>query len=360
MDSRRASVYLASRSWAVGWNGVWGRSFAMAQRIYYGVISVSLLVALFLVDIRLAMAANDWGGPWGELVRRGSVIPLVFVTLLVIGAVEMTRLLRAKGFQPFTRFACVMVALLMLSPWFSAAGWLGQGPAEVEGLLWLTVLMLVACVGTGLLTLARGRPEGAMGDAAATLVVICFLGFLGSFALQLRCGRDVPAQEGAWLLLITLLVTKVSDIGAYLVGNPWGRRKLAPAISPRKTIEGALAGLAASVLVAVMFAVPEWFFPPSTGFGAPATSAEGLPRAFMLLNAPDDLSPFPRAIIFGVLVSIAGQAGDLFESCFKRDAGVKDSGSVLPTFGGILDLVDSPILSIPVAWVLLTVIWKVV
>ncbi len=332
----------------------------MAQRIYYGMMSVGLLVALFLVDIRLAMAADNWGGPLGELCRRGSVIPVAFVAMLVMGAVEMVRLLRAKGFQPFTRFACCMVAVLVVSPWLSAAGWLGQGPAEVEGLLWLTVWMIVACVGTGLLTVVQGRPEGAMGDAAATLAVICFLGFLGSFALQLRCGRDVPAQEGAWLLLITLLVTKVSDIGAYLVGKNWGRRKLAPSISPGKTVEGAIAGLTASVLVAVAFAAPEWFFPSSIGFAAPASSAEGLPRAFMLLSSSDDVGPVPRAIMFGVLVSIAGQFGDLLESRFKRDACVKDSGSVLPTFGGILDLVDSPMLSIPVAWILLTVVWKVV
>jgi phosphatidate cytidylyltransferase len=85
---------------------------------------------------------------------------------------------------------------------------------------------------------------------AATLLMVFYVGFLGSFGLQLRCGRDIPGQEGAWLLLITLLVTKASDIGAYFVGTTMGRHKLIPGISPAKSIEGAVGGLMASALVA--------------------------------------------------------------------------------------------------------------
>ena len=77
--------------------------------------------------------------------------------------------------------------------------------------------------------------------------------------------------------------------------------------------------------------------------------------------SPDSIfCPILRAVLFGVAMSVAGQVGDLFESCCKRDAGSKDSGRIMPQFGGILDLVDSPVFAMPVAWFLLTAVWHVV
>jgi phosphatidate cytidylyltransferase len=79
-----------------------------------------------------------------------------------------------------------------------------------------------------------------------------------------------------------------------------------------------------------------------------------------LAHHPDGLSPVLRAAIFGLAMSAAGQFGDLLESCLKRDVGAKDSGRVIPRFGGILDLIDSPVLALPVGWFLLTWVWNVV
>ena len=86
----------------------------------------------------------------------------------------------------------------------------------------------------------------------------------------------------------------------------------------------------------------------------------GLQASVQLLSESDRMPPFLRLMILGFCLSAAGQFGDLFESCFKRDAEVKDSGKVIPRLGGILDLVDSLVFSIPVAWFLLTMVWKVV
>lgn len=116
------------------------------------------------------------------------------------------------------------------------------------------------------------------------------------------------AEDGLALVLWILLVTWATDIGAYLVGRSLGRRKLAPAISPNKTVEGLYGGIAAATLVAGAWVI-----------------ATGLPRALLLL-AP--------------LFAMAAQGGDLFESGMKRRAGIKDSGDWLPGHGGFLDRLD--------------------
>jgi phosphatidate cytidylyltransferase len=126
----------------------------------------------------------------------------------------------------------------------------------------------------------------------------------------------------AWILLV-ILVTWIADTAAYLVGRSIGRRKLAPHLSPNKTIEGALGGLAGAVLVSLAcFAL----------FGLP-----GGPLA---------------AILAGLALGVAGQIGDLSESLIKRQAGVKDSGDIIPGHGGILDRIDALLFALPVGWLI--------
>jgi CDP-diglyceride synthetase len=90
------------------------------------------------------------------------------------------------------------------------------------------------------------------------------------------------------------------------------------------------------------------------------TLAEDLTRSLRVSHDPDGMSPLLRAALLGLALSAAGQFGDLIESSFKRDAGVKDSGALIPRFGGILDLVDSPLVAVPIGWFLLTAVWGVV
>jgi len=178
--------------------------------------------------------------------------------------------------------------------------------------------------------------------------------------LQLRCAVDTPSEEGAWLLLVILLVTKASDIGAYFMGSTVGRHKLIPAISPGKTVEGAIGGLAASATVALAFALAARWTTSSPDASGVAMLLRDATLSFSLDHSSGAVSPAVRAVVFGLLLSAFGQIGDLFESCLKRDAGAKDSGSVIPRYGGILDLVDSPVMSVPVGWFLLTGVWHVV
>jgi phosphatidate cytidylyltransferase len=228
-----------------------------------------------------------------------------------------------------------MIAALVLTPWVISAGWLTSMPPSAGPLYSQVVVLIVTVVGAGVLAVVRRDPEGTFRDMGATLLMIFYLGFLGSFAVSIRCNQAGPGAEGAWLLMVVILVTKASDIGGFFVGTAFGRHKLRPAVSPAKSVEGMAGGLVASALAAAIMALA------MEGSSSVIAHDGGFPLAC-------------RAAVFGLALSAAGQLGDLVESCFKRDAGLKDSGKVIPCFGGILDLIDSPVLAMPVAWFLLT------
>lgn len=172
--------------------------------------------------------------------------------------------------------------------------------------------VLLAVLGVGLLRPSSGRPGWEA--MAVTLLGICYVNWLLGYTFWLRDlaeGRD-------WILLL-VSVTWLGETAAYLVGSALGRHRLAPAISPRKTVEGALAQLVMSVLAAL--GARAVFFP--------TLSLEG-------------------AIVVGLLLGVVGQIGDLIESAIKRSVGTKDTGRLIPGHGGMLDRVDSLLVNTPV------------
>ena len=178
----------------------------------------------------------------------------------------------------------------------------------------VAALHLVCCGALGLRRFPADRLVLA-GIARQVLgLVYCALPIALFIAL-----RSMP--EGVAWVLLTCAVVFAGDSAAFYVGTLRGRHKLAPAISPGKTVEGAIAGLAASLLTGALGAA---------GFLSGLSAAGGA--------------------VFGLLVGLAGQAGDLFESCWKRAAGVKDSGSLLPGHGGFLDRLDALLFAAPVAF----------
>ena len=342
----------------------------MGQRVSYGFMAIVVMVTLGGIDAAIAVWAHDAPAPWGALLRHGSLLPLLASAVTLAGAVEFNALCRRRDIHPHKRFAYIMIVALMLMPWLSAGGWLGDDVRAQEGLFWQVVSLATAAIGCSVLTVGRRDPRNALRDLGVTLGMIIYLGFLPSFAIQIRCG-EVGGQQGVALLAIAVLVTKASDIGAFFTGTLLGRHKLIPEISPAKSVEGAIGGLVSSALVAMFFA----------GLGSLVTAigvggivilsgsdgvvvtvggiVDDVTRAYAGTSKPGAMDPMVRALIFGVTLSAIGQIGDLVESCFKRDADVKDSGAILPRFGGILDLIDSPALAMPAAWFLYTVLWDV-
>ena len=159
--------------------------------------------------------------------------------------------------------------------------------------------------------------------AAYSVFGFLYLPWTLGYALLLRYAPD--GNVGAWTLTLPVIATFATDIGAFFVGTKWGRRKIAPEISPSKTLEGSLGGILSSFLALLVY-----------------TSL--VHRAF----------PFGwvELLIVSFLISVAAQLGDLTESMLKRFTGVKDSGNLLPGHGGVLDRLDSLIFSLPVTYYL--------
>ncbi|HEV8438445.1 MAG TPA: phosphatidate cytidylyltransferase [Methylomirabilota bacterium] len=181
----------------------------------------------------------------------------------------------------------------------------------------VSALVVFTAVVLGTLTAALWRPRGARiawEPFAITLFGVCYVNWLLGHGFWLR---DLPSGK-QWVLLL-IWVTWLGETAAYLIGSSMGRHPLAPAISPRKTIEGAVAQLLVSVLAAV--AAQAWFF--------------------TALSLGD-------AMIVGVLLGVVGQVGDLVESALKRSVGTKDAGELIPGHGGILDRIDSLLFNTPV------------
>ena len=143
-------------------------------------------------------------------------------------------------------------------------------------------------------------------------------------------------ENGPSLLIFLFFVVWAGDIAALYVGRAWGRRKLAPAISPGKTWEGAVASVAGSVLVALLLLEL-----------AEALSRGNFGKLSSLMSYPGSMAGW---LGLAVLLNVAAQVGDLVESAIKRGAGVKDSGAILPGHGGVLDRIDALLVASPVLW----------
>lgn len=188
---------------------------------------------------------------------------------------------------------------------------------------------LLGAIGLGLLTLCAFRSplERALPDAAFSVFGVLYTG------VSLATIPLISAQEnGPSLLLFLFFVVWTGDIAALYIGRSFGKRKLAPSISPGKSWEGSIASIAGSVIIGVLLV-----------FLAQALEA----RSIELLSYPGSLF---RWIFLAMLLNVAAQVGDLIESAIKRGAGVKDSGSLLPGHGGILDRIDALLLAAPVLW----------
>jgi phosphatidate cytidylyltransferase len=233
----------------------------------------------------------------------------VLVTALVVAAhLELSPLLAGLG-VPVHGDVLVVSALLLL-PATQLAGVRGQ----IAGLTFLIIASLLR-------SLADRDRRDVLGTVARTVLIGGWLGGLASYALLLR-GMERPV-----VLLVTVIgAAAAGDTAAYLVGSRFGRRPIAPSVSPNKTWEGFLGGVAGAAVLAALV----------------------LPL--------DGVSTSLRGAAVGALVGVAGFLGDLVASMVKRDLGVKDLGRLLPGHGGVLDRVDALLFALPVGYLLLSVL----
>ncbi|MEM6749391.1 MAG: phosphatidate cytidylyltransferase [Planctomycetota bacterium] len=290
----------------------------LKHRLIFGGLMIPLLLALLWLDQR----AEAWGAAPGLVLTAG------FGAVGVLAAWELAGMLRAKGVV--TRGPTLAVVALLGLVCMQLLG-LGTLP-EAERLPLLSTAAAAALLGP-LLWHARNRePEGALIAGAIAVFTLVYLGVLPGFWLLVR------HDHSAWAVAGAVLVIKSCDIGAYFTGRFAGRRKLIPWLSPGKTWEGLLGGMLTAAGLAV--GLTAWGN-AAEAFGRPG--ADGATASLSL----------GYAAFCGALLALVGQFGDLVASLLKRDAGVKDSGSGVPGFGGVLDVADSVIVAGPAVYWLL-------
>jgi phosphatidate cytidylyltransferase len=252
------------------------------------------------------------------------VFVLIVAFLALAGLVEFYGLAEKRGLACFKITGVIGGGLLMVGTFLNVTGHLGTSgsPARVNdfetGFLILFVLGL--CLRQ---LLAKENPAG-LTAIAVTLFGLMYVPWLLNFIQKINF---FPGVEGKYFLLYFILITKFSDMGAYVVGSLIGRHKMIPRISPGKTWEG----FGGAIVVST---------------GASLVFVHFLGSHMAGMNAL-------HAIVLGVLLSSTAVVGDLIESLFKRECGAKDSGNILPGIGGILDLLDSLLFNAPIMYLYL-------
>jgi phosphatidate cytidylyltransferase len=295
-------------------------SAELTRRVVFGVIAAPIAIAIVM----------SGGAPLAALLAVTSAI----------AAWEFFRLARATGLTPFDDVGVVVAGVIPLIVHarflriYDPDGLIGPLSLAVVGLL---VLLAIAIW-------ARGPTGKPLGSVASTAFGVAYTGGMLSYGYAIRyhdyafapaalplAGRTLTVASGGLLLLLPMLLTWASDIGAYAVGRTFGRNKLIPSVSPGKTVEGAIGGLVASMLIAWLYT--RFVLHPGTRL---------------------DFRWHPAgSLVFGALVSVAAQIGDLAESLLKREAGAKDSSHLIPGTGGVLDRLDSLLFVMPISYVVL-------
>jgi phosphatidate cytidylyltransferase len=299
----------------------------MRLRLTFGPILIALLLGLMWLDSHLD--GVKVGSGWGILSEDdGTLIPglpLLLVGLLVCARAgfELRQMFAAKGIQASAKSLTFCAAGGLL------AGVLTIGPkAPVHGPQ-AGALLATGAAGAVFLTMLafvrRKDPKGAGGAVAAAITTFTYVGLMLAFMMAVR------REYAVWVMVLVVLTIKACDSGAYFTGKSIGKHKMIPWLSPGKTWEGLAGGLVSAALCGLLF---HWL----AGKWGPA---------------PLQGVPVWQWMTFGVLLGGFGQLGDLSASVFKRDAGIKDSGSILPGFGGMIDMLDSLLLTGPVAYWLL-------
>jgi phosphatidate cytidylyltransferase len=237
--------------------------------------------------------------------------------LAAIGVWEYARLANTKGVKPAI-YLMVTVAICEVIAFFISHKWIHSAELPV----------FVVAIGVGLFFLNRFRKaEEALLNVAVEFFGVAYIAVPLSYMLAILYPiAPSTVTDGRWWLCYLILVTKITDIGAYFVGRSFGKHRLAPILSPHKTVEGAIGGLVCTVALSLLMVYVGRFF-----------AGQSFPLKYL------------DALFLGILIGIFGQIGDLAESLLKRDAHVKDS-SRMPGLGGVLDMIDSLIFTAPIVY----------
>jgi len=243
------------------------------------------------------------------------VFSLLASAMIGVALLEFFNLVEKKNIFVYKYFGVIVGMLVPIIIYFQMGG---EGYFTLE-----PFFIVIACMFIFVLQFIRRDSSQALASIAVTLFGLLYIAWFFSFFIKLKF-----LQNGTLLVAFLILVTKMGDIGAYLIGSSIGKHNLIPRISPHKTVEGTVGGFVFSLLTSI-------------------ASKSYLPNF-----------PYGHLITLGILLGILAQVGDLAESLLKRDSGVKDSGHNLSGFGGMLDLIDSLLFTTPIFYFYVVVLMK--
>jgi phosphatidate cytidylyltransferase len=272
----------------------------LTRRVIFSVIGAPVGVA--------AVYYGDW------------VLATLLAVLSSLGAWELYRFARETGVEPLAPAGIVLAALVPLA---AHASRLGIYTLPLTGFVALAMLLFASSIWL------RGPAGRPLASVSVTVFGVIYAGmFTYLYALRYH-PYAVGAAAGTAVAALPVFLTWATDIGAFMVGKNFGTRKLLPSVSPGKTVEGAAGGLVLAVIVSLLYV------------------------RFILMPIAHLGMTLQGAILFGILISVAVQTGDLAESLLKREAGVKQSSSLFPGHGGVLDRFDGMLFALPLAFLLL-------
>ena len=279
----------------------------LRYRLIFGTLMTILFLGIVILDGWLDGAlCNDTP----NAAIQGTLLAILLAVLAVPALFEIARLIRQTGAKVFLAIAIIASIILATSSYW------GQFASNSFNfrLIYTPFILAITMLGLFFYQAVRYANDSVIINCGANLFAIIYLGLLSSFVLAVRI------DFGLWPLLMFVFTVKSSDIGAYTTGKLLGKHKFSPTISPGKTWEGMVGAVVLAVVVGSIFA-------KSCG-----------------------IMPLWLGVAFGAIFAFLGQLGDLAESMIKRDAQQKDSAKSLPGFGGILDVIDSPLATAPFAY----------
>jgi phosphatidate cytidylyltransferase len=290
---------------------------------------IAAVLALLWFDHEAQVLTRNWG--WNRVVEDGRAVGVGGIGLMIFlmallppATIELATLFAAERVKPYRIISALGSGLLVVHAFCTQFR-----KFQLYATSALAFIIVFTMLFAALRRALRKETHEAITHMAGTLLATLYLGGLAWFLMALRVKQSVRPDRYSgttMIIVMILLVVKSTDIGAYFGGRMLGRHKLIPWLSPGKTWEGLFCGLLTAGLVGMSFY--RWINPPSYHL------------------------EWWKGLIFGIVIGGVGQLGDLLESLMKRDAEVKDSSKLIPGFGGILDITDSPLLAAPFAYLL--------
>ena len=274
----------------------------LRNRLLFGILMTVAFIAIVAfdgwMDGSLTLSKDD------DNQIQGTIFCILIALLAIPAQLELSKLAAAKNLKIFAPVTITGSILLATHKYILQ---IIDIQAETYVLYLLTLILLIIFIYQYLYY----GTSGVLANCGINCFSILYLGLLSGFCIAIRI------DFGLWPLLMFVFVIKSADIGAYSIGTLFGKHKFSPKISPGKSWEGMAGAIGAAVIVAIGFA------------------------------GSCDIMSLWTAIAFGFCFAFIGQLGDLAESMIKRDAGQKDSANKIPGFGGILDIIDSPLIAAP-------------